>query len=444
MKVKTLLLAGSLPLLAACSESEYDLDNLVPEQYHKILYVNNSGKQDLTLFNTDEDNKYTLLVVKGGSKPDLTAAADVRVLSQEELDDKYSNPEGVRYKILGDICYYLDATHLDFSASDRYKAITIYLKPQSVKAAVESDPTATWVLPLCLVSKTDSINAEKNEMFLKVTGVIMPTLGFVDASLNLKVYDYGVGASISEKITIGFDTENKWDVSYELAVDEDYIATFNADSGTVFKALPEGTLWSVPESMTLPNGTTITSLTVSVTINSQLPPGDYMLPIRIKSVSKFEISSSKNVYPLAIRIMGPLLDRTDWTAEANSESGNAGYILDNDPNTKWESDWWTPAPLPHELIIDTKEEYTFSQLAMTHRNDNLQYADTKGGEFYVSSDKAEWTKVGNFTMKKVFDAQVFAITPTKGRYIKIKITQTYESNRPYGNLSEVNAYGLRD
>ena len=46
MKIKnTLLLAGSLLLLGACDESKYDLDSLVPEQYHKILYVNNSGKQ---------------------------------------------------------------------------------------------------------------------------------------------------------------------------------------------------------------------------------------------------------------------------------------------------------------------------------------------------------------------------------------------------------------
>lgn len=53
MKIRnTLLLAGSLLLLGACDESKYDLDSLVPEQYHKILYVNNSGKQEVTLYDT--------------------------------------------------------------------------------------------------------------------------------------------------------------------------------------------------------------------------------------------------------------------------------------------------------------------------------------------------------------------------------------------------------
>ena len=41
MKIRTILLMGGLVLLGACSESKYDLDQLVPEEYHKILYVNN-------------------------------------------------------------------------------------------------------------------------------------------------------------------------------------------------------------------------------------------------------------------------------------------------------------------------------------------------------------------------------------------------------------------
>ena len=35
MKLKYLLLAGCLMGFAACSDLEYDLDNIVPEQYHK-------------------------------------------------------------------------------------------------------------------------------------------------------------------------------------------------------------------------------------------------------------------------------------------------------------------------------------------------------------------------------------------------------------------------
>lgn len=35
-------------LLTACDESKYELENLVPEEYHKVLYINKSGTQELT------------------------------------------------------------------------------------------------------------------------------------------------------------------------------------------------------------------------------------------------------------------------------------------------------------------------------------------------------------------------------------------------------------
>ena len=37
-------------LLTACDESKYELENLVPEEYHKVLYINKSG----TLFTIRE------------------------------------------------------------------------------------------------------------------------------------------------------------------------------------------------------------------------------------------------------------------------------------------------------------------------------------------------------------------------------------------------------
>ena len=127
-------------------------------------------------------------------------------------------------------------------------------------------------------------------------------------------------------------------------VDEAYIAEYNEENGTVYQMLPEGT-YTVPESVTLAAGITNSSISVAVSA-SALEPGDYMLPIRIESVSQFSISSSNAVYPLAIRIMAPELDRTGWTAEANTEelvgelpSGKADCALDGDLGTYWHSMW---------------------------------------------------------------------------------------------------------
>ena len=98
MKLKTILLTGSLIVLGACGDSKYDLDKLVPEVYHKILYVNNSGKQSLTLYDTEDDNKYTFSVIKSGSDPYQAASVTVNVMTQAELDKEYSEPEGINYQ----------------------------------------------------------------------------------------------------------------------------------------------------------------------------------------------------------------------------------------------------------------------------------------------------------------------------------------------------------
>lgn len=446
MKMRnTFLLAGTLLLLGACDESKYELDNLVPEQYHKVLYVKNSGKQQVTLYDTGEDYKYTFSILKSGSDPSLTANVDIHVLTQEELDTKYSTPEAVNYKLIGTDCYSIEATHLDFSANDRYKPVNVLLNPENIKTAIATNPSAVWVLPLQVMSESDSINSEKDELFLQITGVITPSFGFVSSAVSVKEYSYGTG--VSAKVSLGLDTENSWDIDCKFEVDDAYRIAYNTKNKTIFRTLPAGT-YSFPEDMTLSAGTTTTELGVTIKAD-QLEPGDYMLPIHIKSVSLFGISADKAVYPLAIRILGPQLVRTDWTIEANTQESNgegagngvAKCALDGNLSTYWHSSWQSGThALPHILIIDTNKSYTFTQIGLVQRQ-NESYTDAGAGVFYVSDDKVTWTKVGVFTMQKILAAQNFTLeTPMKGRYFKVEIT---DSNRGLNtSLSEIYAYGL--
>lgn len=445
MKIRTILLTGSLVLLGACSESKYELQNLVPDEYHKIMYVNNSGKQEVTLYDTEADNHYTFSVFKAGSDPDQTANVSVGILTQTEVDSEYSEPEGVNYKVISADCYSLDATNLAFSTADRYKLVNISLKPQNVKTIMETDPSAVWVLPLQLTSDTDSINADKNGLFLQISGVITPTLGFTNTDVAIASYNYGTTA-ITAKIAMGLDTDNQWDIVCNFGVDEDYIAEYNADNGTSFKLLPEGA-YTLPESMTLTSGITNTELTVTVN-STELKTGDYMLPIRITEISQFEIFEKKAIYPLTIRIMGTALDRTGWTGEANTEelagegtNGKAGCALDGNISTYWHSVWLSGnwVSLPFEIIVDTQTEHTFTQFGLQQRQ-HESCTDTKSGKFYVSSDKKNWTEVGPFSLEKIFMEQIFSITPTKGRYFKVSIEETYRGTN--ASLSEIYAYGL--
>lgn len=448
MRKNTICLAGCLILLSACNNSKYDLENLVPQEYHKILYVNNSGKQEMTLYDTGENYTYILSVIKSGSDPTQTANAQINILSQEEVDQLYSTPEAVNYKVLSEESFSLETADLVFTSEDHSKSVNVSINSTKVKELIESNPDAKWVLPLRVTSQTDSVNAEKNELFLQITGVVTPNIGFFVQNEEVKEFPFGEVPSITEEIEIGLDTENKWELSCELGVETaDFITEYNEENGTVFQAMPEGS-YSFAESLSLPAGTTTSKVSVTIDGSKFTTPGDYILPVKIKSVSQFEVSATMNIYPVKIRIMAKELNRIGWTATANSEettgegsNGAANKVLDGDLGTYWHSIWQNGSGqrvLPYEIVLDAKQSYTFAQFAMVQRGSG--FTDTGTGEFYVSADGNDWGEpVGRFTMKQNTDKQVFGIIPTTGRYVKIRILSSYRDQNC--SLSEVYAYG---
>ena len=184
-------------LLTACDESKYELENLVPDEYHKVLYINNSGMQDLTLYNTGELNTYAFSVYKGGSDPSLTASVEIAIHSQEEVDALY----GVNYRVIPSDFYSMDTRRLDFASDERSKAVTLSLSTDLIGAAMEANPEATYVLPLYLTSEKDSVNADKSELFIRIADVLTPTVGFTNTDIQPLSYTYGFD---TQSVEIGF------------------------------------------------------------------------------------------------------------------------------------------------------------------------------------------------------------------------------------------------
>lgn len=445
MQTKLMLGVAALAILAACDESEYDLVNLVPEQYHTILYLNNSGTNDLTLYNTGENNILKLSVFKGGSESKKTASAKIGVLSQELVDGEYGASDGVSYKIIGTECYSIDETKLDFSSEEMFKEVIVSINVPNVEKAIADNPGATCVLPLYLYSEADSVNANKDRAFIKIAQVLTPTLGFISTDIAYRSYTVGFESETAE-IDFGLDTDNHWNIDCGFEVDAEYVAAYNAKYGTSFKVLPEG-CYSFEKAQALADGVTIGKLAVMLQGNG-LQPIDYMLPIRIAETSMFGVSENA-LYPLIIRVVGSEFDRSGWSITANTEektgegagNGVAKCVLDGNINSFWHSQWQGGSlNLPHELVVDVKEEVTFSHFGLMERQ-HASYKDVKAGEFYVSLDNKTWTLVGTFEAQQVYENQIFPVTPTEGRYFKIRITA---SNRAQNSsLAEIYAYGMK-
>ena len=446
MKLKYIGIAGMAALLlAACDDSDYELQNLVPDEYHKVLYINNSGTQDLTLYNTGQANTYAISVYKGGSDPSLTASATIGVHTQAEVDELYSQHDGADYRIIPDGSYSLDQTQVAFASEEQYKIVTLSLTTAPIEAAMEANPDAVYVLPLYLYSEQDSVNADKSELFIRMTEVLTPALGFTSTAVSPVSYTYGFG---TQTVDVGFelDTDNSWDIECQFAADPDYVNTYNTENNTAYLLLPEGS-YSFESVQTLPSTSNSVNLTVTVD-GSSLTPGDYMLPIRLTGASMFSVSEANAVYPLVVRVIGTRFDRSGWSISANTQeptgegvgNGVATCLLDGDLSTFWHSQWSGGSqPLPHEITVDMKKVVTLTNIGLIQRQHD-SYRDVGGGEFFVSSDGSTWTSVGTFSAQQVLEEQIFTVTPTQCRYFKVQITR---SNRDANSsLAELYGYGV--
>ena len=197
-------------------------------------------------------------------------------LLNKELDSEYSQADGINYKQLPADCYALDNTNIEFSSSDRYKKIQLAIHPQKVKEQIAANAEVKWVIPLKMESQNDSVNANSCEYFVVVDNVISPTIGFVSATPDAKVIEKAKAADYTEKLSLGIDTDNKWDIECKLGIDESYINTYNKKNGTSYELLPAD-YYEMPAGVKLNSGSNDVLASIKVKA-STLPAGDYILP----------------------------------------------------------------------------------------------------------------------------------------------------------------------
>ena len=181
-------------MTTSCDESEWEVQNLFPEEYHKILYILDNGEKEVVLYKTGLNTEFSYSVVKAGSEPTETAAVNVKVASQEDIDAQYSDITGTPHKVIPENAYEITTTELSFGSDDAFKSINFTVNPETVEGFMEQQraldpenaPYMKFVLPIIVegVTVNDSVNSLKNSLMLSVTNVITPTVGFATTELQ--------------------------------------------------------------------------------------------------------------------------------------------------------------------------------------------------------------------------------------------------------------------
>lgn len=466
--------------IVSCNDED-GIQDIIPEAYHEMLYVKENGTQNVTLYNVGEEASYTFTVCKGGSDPSLTATAKVTVIdpaTDAECQEQAAQ-ENVQYRGIPAEAYTLSNTDLEFSGEETWKQVTVTVDPQKVQDAMDGvaensgELPVVWMLPLEVTSETDSVSSERNRYIIEVDDILTPQIGFTKTSEQ-----YFLVKEYEEEPTATIDFALNMKYGGEFTCEFEVVSDYSPAEGAI--PLPEG---SYTFSSVTFNAQESVQSSLAVAINgSALETKEYVLPIRIKSVSpSVEISESNSVCVLNVNISSAdpkKLDRTGWAASSEacctkaaswSSIGNL-FQPDYATNVWWcatsiTADYFTDAAMgghnnqnklqiPHWIIVDLQKECYVTAVSLYGLKSNEDSYITNG-EFYLGSERSlftdiehpeVWTHIGSFSD---FDdgsgpkEQKYEVTKkSKGRYLMIYMTGTSHPDDNQVTLNEIDVYGV--
>lgn len=346
-----LFLIASGFLISSCEESDSDFQDLFPKEYYKILYFKNSGSMELELPNLTSSPTFesSFIVCKAGSNPKLKANPRIDIMSQQELDEKYSIPEAVNYKVLPNSTYSFDDQKLKFEEEDLYKTITVSFNPTVIKDLLEgSSSSIVWVLPLKLTSKSDSINAERNTILMKIVSVNTPRIQFKNNFTKINLQN--AEAVVNMEAELAGVSNNNWDFNCKVVYAADateILDSYNQNNPTSkCRLLPADNVNFSLTSFEFVNGNSYASKNLELKISDEnLEAGtNYLLPIRLTENSIDGFLMDDIGYILVSKPFGDS-NRLLLTAQMLSSpytepsEGRLSYLVDGDLGTFWHSIW---------------------------------------------------------------------------------------------------------
>lgn len=306
------VIAGLAMLNTSCES--YDAAE-IPEEYHKVLVLQEAGEIDLTLFRTGEDAKYELCIMKAGSEDGLTANANL-VISEEWLEN-FNTDNASGYTLLPAQYYSLETENINFEENDKYKIINVSFKTTELETLISGNPDAKYVLPVQLESSNTSISKTNNYLILKPS-VVIPTVGFKIGGYQKTVLTPTDPGQIKITIPVEIPLDNTWDFDCIIGINKELLTEYNQKNGTSYLILPENA-YQLESTCSFVPGNSSANINLVVD-RTKLGMGDYILPLELQSCTQegFAIDNSKKAYLAGISYAPPKI-----TLALNMLSSNA-------------------------------------------------------------------------------------------------------------------------
>lgn len=276
--------------LFSCEDSL--LDNMVKDK----VYLLQKGVHPAEIMDFDEAI-YPLYVFKSGAgQMDLTLTIEI----EERLITEYNAANGTEYKMMGEAAYVIKNRILNMNKEDYQKPFEFTFNKEVLQTLAD-DPDS-YAIP-CRISVSNRDHEELDIDQMEV--LLVPTLkaayiqfqhpGMSDNSNVITAKDENELWYYSE-VNINYPAH--YSVSFELELDYELLERYNSDHGSDYKPLPDVAI-QFDRQWTIPQFGEYIELNFKLfkekmkSSDGQLLSGEYVLPLRIKDVSRNRINPEK-------------------------------------------------------------------------------------------------------------------------------------------------------
>lgn len=350
-----LLLEVSL-FLWSCGNSEYSYDKIVPSDYHKILLFKNSGNQTLNLSTVQTNYQDSIVVLKAGSDPGLSANVMFNVLSQNALDSVYNIPLGVDYRVIPAEDYsFNNGREMSFGSGEIGKYLCLSMDAYKIYNYIHSDSTATaktkYVLPIQMVStKNDTVSSDRGYVmeFINVRKPVIKLPSNTYTAMNYETLDYNLTATVEN-----YNMNASFDCDFDESKSDSLLRVFQSGHPNyACQLMPKEAYGSLPK-LQFSNGNVTGSALLTFKRAPLQNDTHYVLPLMLKSTSLPNSDLNAHIQYLVItpptygtewitdvstwKVAFDNSDYKFWSDGTSGDAGGATKIIDNDYASYWHS-----------------------------------------------------------------------------------------------------------
>ena len=438
------LFAAAALGFASC---ESDIDNFMVDDTVGLL---NSGLIETEVY-AGVDDPFKLYAIKAGKGFNSATAS---IVVDPEIIAEYNGLSSTKQAVseLPSDCYTISVSTITLTNEDYRVPFIIDWNQERLEAALAEN--ADLVIPVRMSVQTDGKIAENRLTALVKPTLVEPMIGFDSKNAGYMLGEMPTRRTAEElevyfKVNANFIAQR--DIDYTLELDPSLIDAYNESRGTDFVMLPEDAFDIDLNGGTIKQHLSSDMFKIDFHRNAIIPSdgpskfGNYMLPIRIKSLSSSNIDPEKNYVLYAVQVIPVEISKSKWTViECNNtledeltatpemiSKYDPSKLIDGDKQTYWRTAFSKVQTLPYYVVIDLGQDRDLFKLeaAVPSIRADKPYANNKAGYVEVSMDNETWKKVGEWSTLSYTSTMSSTLESCTARYVKFVITDVQkESN----------------